>query len=42
MGAFETSEGRRFHSPLSSEKQKFLNLHIAKQKLEEVMYLLGE
>ncbi|MEH2354658.1 hypothetical protein [Nostoc sp.] len=37
-----TMEGRRFHSPLSWEQQKLFNLYIAKQKLEEVMYLLGE
>nr|WP_118164482.1 hypothetical protein [Nostoc sphaeroides] len=37
-----TMEERRLRAPLSWEQQKLLNLYIAKQKLEEVMYLLGE
>ncbi|MDZ8086736.1 MAG: hypothetical protein RMY16_14440 [Nostoc sp. DedQUE12b] len=37
-----TMERRSLHPPQSWEQQKLLNLYIAKQKLEEVMYLLAE
>jgi hypothetical protein len=37
-----TMEGKRFSSPDRWEQEKLINLYKAKQKLEEVMYLLGE
>ncbi|MHC5857919.1 hypothetical protein [Nostoc sp.] len=37
-----TMEERRLHAPQSWEQQSLINLYKAKQKLEEVMYLLGE
>ncbi|MEA5627900.1 hypothetical protein [Nostoc sp. UHCC 0251] len=37
-----TMEERRLHAPQSWEQQTLINLYKAKQKLEEVMYLLGE
>ncbi len=37
-----TLENRRLHPPQSWEQQVLINLYRAKQKLEEVMDLLGE
>jgi hypothetical protein len=37
-----TMEGKRYPAPQRWEQEKLINLYKAKQKLEEVMDLLGE